>query len=746
MDLKIKRLSRIDEGIEKIESLHLLPDVLSLNLHANQIQTISGLDRLTHLSELDLSDNSIEKVSGLDSLVCLKILNLSSNSIAEITPTDMASLVSLRHLNLSYNTLQSLSFLSAFANKESSLQELFFHGNLISHVQSTCQILDCTKTLERITIADNPITSSAETIFASCAHIMAIDGVSRDGRALLPLIFSDNQPTTNGTTQNSALQNPWSPAQEKKKPLTADDFGAMAQKMLEQAQAKILAESAVREKDETNSKIDRLEQQLQQLMNQNKRVPLPSASTSRKPRPPSSNTHSKCSKCANAMKEMRQMATSFEEQTNTLQDEILRIKNEEFALRRLTEDQELDINQKTSQLQTALDGLVKFKDLATSEREKNESHEQTLARTLKDFSNEKRAMKNLQEELNKLRHHNDKQAEENRTLSIENETWNSKFSTLESKFDENEKALKLANEKLAVSIHPDSTDMQKYVKDKLQVAVAYMEEYKTDAKKKYSALELEFREALKIEDNEKNKLREKIDKLKEEHAELRINQERLFFSEKKAKDTVEMVASGAKELKTRNAELEDKIDRLVDAVRKAKELADQRYKDEQRTKLALQESQKTKAKLIATLTEQEGIVNGLKAEREQWSKGLASQTTDLAKEKGNLQAENEALQHKLAIEVKNCKGLIKLVQFKAQNEKKLRIKEKELESSQQQIQDLKAKLDQKRRQAFELQAECDSHAKQLEKSERRLARGEADREHLLGTENLQFWYNFIDFR
>jgi len=255
------------------------------------------------------------------------------------------------------------------------------------------------------------------------------------------------------------------------------------------------------------------------------------------------------------------------------------------------------------------------------------------------------------------------------------------------------------------------------VKDKLQVAVAYMEEYKVESKKKYSALEIEFREALKIEDNEKNKLREKIDKLKEEHAELRINQERLFFSEKKAKDTVEMVASGAKELKTRNAELEEKIDRLVDAVRKAKELADQRYKDEQRTKLALQESQKTKAKLIATLTEQEGIVNGLKAEREQWSKGLASQATDLAKEKGNLQAENEALKQKLAIE--------------AQNEKRLKIKEKELESSQQQIQDLKAKLEQKRRQAFELQAECDSHAKQLEKSERRLARGEADREHLL---------------
>ena len=351
------------------------------------------------------------------------------------------------------------------------------------------------------------------------------------------------------------------------------------------------------------------------------------------------------------MKEMRQMATSFELQTNTLQEEILKMKNEAFALQRLTEDQQLDINQKTSQLQTALDGLVKFKDLAKAEREKNESHEQTLARTLKEFSNEKRAMKNIQEELNKLKHHNEKQAEENRNLSIANERLVSEASTMQSKYVALEKELKLAQEKLSVSIHPDSPEMQNYVKDKLQVAVKYMEEYKTDAKKRYSALEQEFREALKIEDNEKNKLREKIDKLKEEHAELRINQERLFFSEKKAKDTVDMVASGAKELKARNSELEDKIDRLVDAVRKAKELADQRYKDEQRSKLALQESQKTKAKLIATLTEQEGIVNGLKAEREQWSKGLASQTSDLAKEKGNLIAENDALKQKLAIEV-----------------------------------------------------------------------------------------------
>ena len=45
------------------------------------------------------------------------------------------------------------------------------------------------------------------------------------------------------------------------------------------------------------------------------------------------------------------------------------------------------------------------------------------------------------------------------------------------------------------------------------------------------------------------------------------------------------------------------------------------------------------------------LTDGLKAEREQWSKGLASQTSDLAKEKGNLLAENEALKQKLAAEV-----------------------------------------------------------------------------------------------
>ena len=58
--------------------------------------------------------------------------------------------------------------------------------------------------------------------------------------------------------------------------MTADDFGLMAQKMLEQAQTRILAESAAREQEETNSKIDRLEKQLQKLINQNKQAPLPS--------------------------------------------------------------------------------------------------------------------------------------------------------------------------------------------------------------------------------------------------------------------------------------------------------------------------------------------------------------------------------------------------------------------------------------------------------------------------------------
>ena len=81
------------------------------------------------------------------------------------------------------------------------------------------------------------------------------------------------------------------------------------------------------------------------------------------------------------------------------------------------------------------------------------------------------------------------------------------------------------------------------------------------------------------------------------------------------------VARQAKEFKAKNDAAEEKLSTFVDAIRKAKELAEQRYREEQRAKAQLNETQKAKAKLIAALTEQEGILKGLRAEREKWRQG-----------------------------------------------------------------------------------------------------------------------------
>ena len=120
------------------------------------------------------------------------------------------------------------------------------------------------------------------------------------------------------------------------------------------------------------------------------------------------------------------------------------------------------------------------------------------------------------------------------------------------------------NQKLRTTVHPDSPEMQQLMRDKLHVAGKYMDEWKTEAKRKYSDLETEFREALCLEDNEKKKLKTEIDRIKDEYAQLRINQEKLYFSERKARETLELVTKQANEFRHKNDVAEDKISRLVD--------------------------------------------------------------------------------------------------------------------------------------------------------------------------------------
>jgi len=101
-DFVVKRISRLCENIEKIDQLYLKEDIVSLNLHGNNLLSTDGLLNFNYLVELDLSANSISCLTHFENLLSLKILNLSSNLIKNIPNNQdhFKYLISLQHLNL----------------------------------------------------------------------------------------------------------------------------------------------------------------------------------------------------------------------------------------------------------------------------------------------------------------------------------------------------------------------------------------------------------------------------------------------------------------------------------------------------------------------------------------------------------------------------------------------------------------------------------------------------------------------
>ena len=105
------------------------------------------------------------------------------------------------------------------------------------------------------------------------------------------------------------------------------------------------------------------------------------------------------------------------------------------------------------------------------------------------------------------------------------------------------------------------------------------------------------------------------------------------------------------------------------------------------------------------------------SEREQWGSNLASQSSSLAKERGTLTAEIEALKSKLEIEF--------------ENKNKLKIKEKELYSAQQSYNDCKNKIDSLRAENSHLRSQLTSSDKFMSKMESKISKLETERENLM---------------
>lgn len=130
---KVKAVDFSWNEIRTLQSLTVLtPNVKTINLNGNLLNTIEDMSPLTHLSQLTLSHNNIADVSDLHTklgnVVCL---NLSSNNIANLKA--FSKLFSLEMLDLGSNCvtdIEQIKYLSALQN----LNYLVLSGNPVSTV------------------------------------------------------------------------------------------------------------------------------------------------------------------------------------------------------------------------------------------------------------------------------------------------------------------------------------------------------------------------------------------------------------------------------------------------------------------------------------------------------------------------------------------------------------------------------------------------------------------------------------
>ena len=279
---------------------------------------------------------------------------------------------------------------------------------------------------------------------------------------------------------------------------------------------------------------------------------------------------------------------------------------------------------------------------------------------------EKSNIQKHQKELDSAKYKNDKLCQElkvgqNSLQKLEDELSNSHVI-----LKQKEETILSLEKKLNNSIDPDGPEFARILAQKNSQLQSAFHEYRNRHQNEYKKLENEFRTSLITETTRHNTLLSEMENIKEENVSFRINHEKLNGAIQRSNDELEQSKRQLHKSQKTITDLEDKIERLVDAIRKAKELADNRYREEQKSKIQLKEIQKEKSKLVATLTQQDGILKGLQAEREQWSTNLANQTSDLAKEKGNLMARIEILETELLKE--------------KENRNTLKIKEKEIDS------------------------------------------------------------------
>lgn len=130
---KLKVIDFSWNEIQSLESLTILtPNVKTINLNGNMLNTLEDMSLLTHLSHLSLSNNNITEVfdlhTKLGNVICL---NLSSNRISDLRA--FSKLFSLEMLDLGSNSVTDIGQIQ-YLNGLQNMNYLVLSGNPVSTV------------------------------------------------------------------------------------------------------------------------------------------------------------------------------------------------------------------------------------------------------------------------------------------------------------------------------------------------------------------------------------------------------------------------------------------------------------------------------------------------------------------------------------------------------------------------------------------------------------------------------------
>ncbi len=149
------------EGVKSYADLKLLPNLETLTIRNQTIDTLSHLTSLAKLNDLDLTGCTfpVEDLTILTSLPSLKALTLADCRLSTIEALEGAK--QLTYLDLSNNTIRNLSVLSGMPQ----LKELYLKHNALN----TLDALSVLENLETLDVGYNALTSLAP--LANCVRM-----------------------------------------------------------------------------------------------------------------------------------------------------------------------------------------------------------------------------------------------------------------------------------------------------------------------------------------------------------------------------------------------------------------------------------------------------------------------------------------------------------------------------------------------------------------------------------------------